>query len=343
MRIVVFGAGGFVGGWICEELSLRENIEQIACVRKWASSVRLARRGIEIKQVDLENSQDLPAILAGAHAVINAAMLPAKREPELATALYSACVSAGVSRFVQFSSTALYGNRTGSVDESVAPGPVDAYGHGKAEMERRLIEASEASHTQVVILRPSIIYGPFSEGWTVRYVERIVKGRWKELGRIGNGTCNLVHAQDVARAAIAAATSDMAPGAHILNLNGPDHITWNNYIERLGDELGIPNRARQNVVWFRTMAAAAAMLRIGAKLNSVRSFYRRSRGATRNAMSSAKGVTALYPTSTELDLLSRKVTYVADRAATALRISPSIPLDQGIRQSVAWCRLHGIV
>ena len=343
MRIVVFGAGGFVGGWICEVLSLRDQIEQIACVRKWASSVRLARRGIEIKQADLENAQDYQTILTGADAVINAAMLPAQSEPELVATLYSACVLAGVRRFVQMSSAALYGNRIGAVDESIAPAPVDAYGRGKAEMERRLVEASKASDTQVIILRPSIIYGPFSEGWTVRYVERIANGRWKGLGRIGDGICNLIHAEDVARTAIAAATNDIAPGAHILNLNGPDHVTWNEYIERLGDELGISNRAPQNVVWFRTMASAAAMLRVGARFHSVRMLYRRSRGAARGAMSSAKAVTALYPSSTELDLISRKVYYLADRAAKTLRMSPSIPLDQGIRQSVAWCRLHGIV
>jgi hypothetical protein len=60
-------------------------------------------------------------------------------------------------------------------------------------------------------------------------------------------------------------------------------------------------------------------------------------------MTGAKAVTALYPPASELDLLSRKVFYLADRAAKTLRMSPSIPLDQGLRQSVAWCRLHGIV
>jgi len=343
MRIVVLGAGGFVGGWICEELSQQGHIEQIACVRKWASSVRLARRGIEIRQLDLENTQNLPDILTGADAVINAAMLPPQSEAGIVAALYSACVLAGVRRLVQFSSAALYGNRVGTVDESIAPAPVDAYSRGKAEMERRLVEATKASDMRIVILRPSIIYGPFSEGWTVRYVERIVKGRWKTLGRPGNGTCNLIHAQDVAKAAIAAATNDIAPGIHILNLNGPDDVTWNEYIERLGDQLEVPDRATQSVLRFRMMAAAAGMLRLSTRWNWVRSLYRQSHGITRDAMTSAKSVTALYPSSTELDLLSRKVHYVAERAARTLGITPAIPLEDGIRQSVAWCRLHGIV
>src|SRR5437764_1445848 len=104
MRIIVFGAGGFVGGSICEELCQRTDVEQVACVRKWASAVRLARRGVDLRQVDLENADQLPNVLAGADVVINASMPGPSREPDLTHALYLASVKAGVRRFVQFSS-----------------------------------------------------------------------------------------------------------------------------------------------------------------------------------------------------------------------------------------------
>ena len=183
MRVVVFGAGGCVGGWICEELSQRNDIEVVACVRKWASAVRVARRGVDIRQADLEDTNQLPAILSGADVVVNAAMPPASREPDLTKTLYLACVKAGVRRFIQFSSAAIYGNRIGDVDENITPAPTNDYGRGKTEMENRLAEAAANSDTQVFIFRPSIIYGPFSDAWTVRFVERIVKGRWRSLGQ----------------------------------------------------------------------------------------------------------------------------------------------------------------
>ena len=234
MRIVVFGAGGFVGGWVCEELSQRPGIEQVACVRKWASAVRLARRGVDIRQADLEDADQVAAALAGADVVVNAAMPPPSREAELVTALYHASVRAGVRRFIQFSSAAVYGHRTGDVDERTLPAPVDDYSRGKAEMESRLLEAVGPAAPHLFILRPSIIYGPFSDAWTVRYVERIVKGRWRGLGRAGEGTCNIVHAHDVAKAAIAAATASIPPGVYVLNINGADPVTWNEYLKRLG-------------------------------------------------------------------------------------------------------------
>ena len=343
MRIVVFGAGGFVGGWICEELSQRTDIEVVACVRKWASAVRLARRAIDIQRVDLEDIHEMPTILRGAYAVINATMPLPSQEPQLVTDLYLACARENVARFIQFSSAAVYGNRTGHVDEEMAPSPVDDYSRAKAQMEAHLAQVASGSSTQLFLLRPSIIYGPFSEAWTVRYVERIVKGRWRGLGQVGNGTCNLVHAHDVAKAAIAAATAAVTPGTHVLNINGPDVVSWNQYIERLGDALDIPDRITPNGTLFRGMAAAAGIVRMGGRLTSVRSLYRRSAGSTRAAMKNAQRVTKLYPQSQELRLLRRKVHYSADRAARVLGLSTSIRLEEGLRQSVAWCRVHGIV
>ncbi len=238
MRIVVFGAGGCVGGWICEELSQRHDVEVVACVRKWASAVRVARRGIDIRQVDLERGDDLSHVLAGASVVVNATMPAASVEPKLAKDLYLASIKAGARRFIQFSSAAIYGNRVGEVNETTKPAPDNDYARGKTEMENTLAQAAVNSDTQLFIFRPSIIYGPFSDGWTVRYVERIVRGKWQSLGRAGSGTCNLVHAHDVAKAVGAAAIEDVAPGMHILNLNGPDRISWNDYIERLGNAIG---------------------------------------------------------------------------------------------------------
>jgi nucleoside-diphosphate-sugar epimerase len=257
--------------------------------------------------------------------------------------LYAAAGRAGVRRFIQFSSAAVYGDLTGRLTEDSRLSPNDDYSNGKAAMERLLLEVAAPTSPQVFILRPSIVYGPFADFWTVRYVERVAKGKWRNLGSAGSGTCNLVHAHDVATFVIAAATADVAPGAHVLNINGPDNVTWNEYMERLGDALEIPDRVTPNVLAFRTAAFTAGLMRHAAQIASLKAFYRRSTGTTRSAMTSAKAVTALYPTPSELKLLRRKARYISDRAARVLGTGPSITLDAGIRQSVAWCRVHGII
>ena len=341
-RIVVFGAGGGVGGWICEELLGSPGVELVASVRRWSSAVRLARRGIQLRIADLANPADYAPLLSGADAVINASMLPPAAEPELVTQLYTAAQSAGVGRFVQFSSATVYGDATGVVDEAVAPAPLEDYGRGKARMEAGLAACAAGSDVPVVILRPSIIYGPFSDGWTVRYVDRIKNGRWRELGAMGTGKCNLVYGQDVARAAIAAATCKLAPGAHILNVNGPETVTWNEYIRRLGDALGVPGRTVPNAIRFRSTAAFAEGLRMIAKVEPLKAWFRRRRGAAQAALNSAKLVNKLYPSAGELRLLKRDAYYPGQRAVEVLGYAPATSLEIGIRQSIAWCRLHGV-
>src|ERR1700691_4016156 len=108
MKIVVFGAGGFIGGWHCEELANRQDFELVPCVRQWSSAVRLARHGFDVVQVDLEAVAAETTVISGADVVVNASMPLPEREPELALRLYSACQAAGVRKFIQFSSTAVY-------------------------------------------------------------------------------------------------------------------------------------------------------------------------------------------------------------------------------------------
>ena len=66
-------------------------------------------------------------------------------------------------------------------------------------MEMALLDAAANATPQLFILRPSIIYGPFADAWSVRYAQRIANGHWLSLGRAGRGTCNLIHVRDLAR------------------------------------------------------------------------------------------------------------------------------------------------
>lgn len=343
MRVIVFGAGGFVGGWICEMLSEQDGVNLVGGVRKWASAVRIARRGISIAQSDLSVAKDLPALVKGADVVINAAMLPAAREPDLVCGLYQACASVGVRRFVQLSSAAVYGSQIGEIDENTPTAAIDDYSRGKAEMEAAVIKLAATSGPQLMVLRPSIVYGPFSDAWTVRFAQRISKARWRGLGPLGAGTCNLIHAGDLAKAVIAAATVSIDPGCHVLNINGPDVVSWNDYLERFGDALETPNRVVPNATFFRAKTIVTGFVRRGGGLGVVKSLYRRSVGNTRAAMIRAKEVTDIYPTSEELALFGRKVHYSANRAAKVLRMEPETSLETGLKQCALWCRVHGII
>jgi len=346
MRVVVIGAGGFVGGWVAEELSSRRGVEIVACVRKWASAVRVARRGIDIRQFDLESSgASARDVISGADVVINATMPSPSREPDLAAGLYEACSDVDVRKLVHFSSAAVYGEKVGVVDESGPPAPNDDYSRGKALTEERLLLAAQRGGAQVIILRPSIIYGPFSDAWSVRYAQRITRGRWRTLGPLGEGCCNLIHAHDVAKAAFAAAVANTPNRTTICNINSPEKVTWNQYIDRFGEALGVEHRVTPNTAMFRTVAVAADLLRAGSQWEIVRAFYRKSKpvGAARTAMTSAQTLTKLYPSSSELRLLRRKVYYASEHAEQTIGFSCGVKTKDGLEQTAKWCAVHGIV
>jgi nucleoside-diphosphate-sugar epimerase len=343
MKIVVFGAGGFIGGWLCEELADYQDIELIPCVRRWSSAVRLARRGLDVVQIDLEQVTADVTSIAGADVVVNVSMPSPEREPELAFRLYSACASAGVRKFIQFSSIAVYGDQTGIVDEDTPPAPSSDYGRGKTEMECRLLKAAARPGPQLFILRPSIVYGPFSYKWTVRYADFIANSRWRSLGLSGWGFCNLVHGQDVARSVILAALAQPDSRSHVLNINGPEVLTWNEYIDRYGDALGVVGRTCMNPLLF-SMAATVVhgtMRRAGSWVKR-KGLHRHLQSAPA-LLGRARSFVNLYPTPEELHLWRQKVRYPWDRAARVIGFNPSMSVDEGLRQSAEWCRVHGIV
>jgi nucleoside-diphosphate-sugar epimerase len=215
-------------------------------------------------------------------------------------------------------------------------------------MEARLMREAATAGPELFIVRPSIVYGPFSETWTVRYAERIAKARWGWLGPAGSGTCNLVHVHDLARFILTVATSNTPTRHRLFNVNGPELVSWNEYINQFGELLGVKNRVRHNYISFNATMLAAETLRAGrtwAKqhLGTLVTAASRTEGVAGNAFKGAKTLANFYPSKDELGLLRRHVRYSRDRATKAFGFNPSISLAEGLQESAAWCRLHGVV
>ena len=278
----------------------------------------------------------------GAKVVVNAAMPPPEVEANLCRQLYSACAKAGVQKFIQFSSAAVYGDQTGEYRlKAMRPKPNSDYSRGKIRMEMALLEAAETL-PQLFILRPSIIYGPFADAWSVRYAQRIANGHWLSLGRAGSGTCNLIHVRDLARFVVLAADIQIAGKSHILNLNGPELVSWNEYIERFGDALNIANRTTPSFVRFHTLALATESIRMAGKWAKKRhrdlvQSISHSSGPGYSMIEKAKSLANLYPTLDELRLLRRNVQYSAKHARDLFGFRPAVTLEDGLCETANWC------
>ena len=169
-----------------------------------------------------------------------------------------------------------------------------------------------------------------------------MKGRWRGLGQAGDWHLQPCSCTRCSQSGDCSSDCTDIPGTYLLNINGPDVVSWNEYIERLGDALGIPDRATPNATLFRGMAAAAGIIRMGGRLGlsaiTLSAVSRKHTSRDEECTGSHEAVSAVG----ELRVLSRKVHYSADQAARVLGLSPSIPLEEGLRQSVAWCRVHGV-
>jgi 2'-hydroxyisoflavone reductase len=124
-------------------------------------------------------------------------------------------VSGGLQRYVFTSSVAVY-PEGGPFDEDADLLPVSSpnlYGAQKAESERVLFRLGEELGLPVSTLRPAFVYGPHNPFEREAFFwDRLLAGRPILLPEDGRRTMQWVHAGDVARAAVLAASLETGAG-----------------------------------------------------------------------------------------------------------------------------------
>jgi nucleoside-diphosphate-sugar epimerase len=109
------------------------------------------------------------------------------------------------------------------------------YIRGKIKSEKLVMAYSD--RIPVVILRPTLIYGPFSDDWVMQIINRLKSQRVNLIGE--RKTANLVFVDDVVDAIICALDADQANGTTLVINNDENVVLWNDYIGKLSGLLGI--------------------------------------------------------------------------------------------------------
>lgn len=143
-------------------------------------------------------------------------------------------------RYVFTSSVAAY-PEGGEYDETAPLRPSNdpnVYGAQKADSERALFELHRRQGIPVTTLRPAFIYGPNNPfDREAFFWDRLLADRPIIVPEDGSGTMQWVHVSDVARAAILAATNDVAVG-HAYNLASYPPITQVDFVRLLARVAG---------------------------------------------------------------------------------------------------------
>jgi predicted dehydrogenase/nucleoside-diphosphate-sugar epimerase len=278
LRLAVTGATGFIGGRLVERLALGSSASVEAVVRSYGYS-RLARLSVlpqerlRFRQADLTDpSSDLAAMLEGCDVVFHCAYGNhgdvAERwraTVEGTRGVARACAAAGVRRLVHFSTVAVYAAVDGeNFDETapyIEPDPVDLeYDQAKLAAERVLAEAPP--EFDVVVLQPTVVYGPWGGTWTTRALERLPSdGGALPTASEPAGICNAVYVDDVVSAAMRAATVSEAGGGRFLVSGAP--TTWGAFYDAFREvaEIPLPTRPEPDAVpsWERALYANRAI------------------------------------------------------------------------------------
>ncbi len=313
-RIVVLGASGFIGRRVIAALAASDWAMPVAAMHRSQAALP---PGVERISINATVESELAQALKGATGVVNCVTGSYETIVAGARTLFDiASHTPATLRVIHMSSMAVYGSATGDIDET-APlrGDLGPYSAAKIETEK-----FAARGGNIVLLRPGIVYGPESPLWCELIGRLLMARRIGDLGLAGDGICNLVHVDDVAKAALLAL---QAPGieGQAFNLGMPQAPTWNDYFQRYAKALGaVPVRRIGHTRLMLELKALGPALKVAA--------------------------IAAHPVGLSPPVPIRPWLLDLCRHAIRLRVSKAenvlgmkwIPLDDGLREVAAWFR-----
>lgn len=274
--VFVTGADGFIGRRVCERLE-RKGFAVTRAVRKSAGGSSGLRR---VATGDLADCDRLDSLVAGHEAVVHLAgrahvLHETAADPHAAfqranvdatARLAQAASAAGVRRFVFISSIGVLGHRSDRpLTEDDPPAPAEPYAASKLRAEQALAEVARATTMEIVVLRPTLVYGPHCPGNMARLARLVARGFPLPLGGV-TGKRSLMGVDNLAALIESALTHPAAAGQVFLAADGED-VSLPELIRHLAAGLGV--RARLFPFPAGALALAARLLGQGAAFDKL--------------------------------------------------------------------------
>jgi nucleoside-diphosphate-sugar epimerase len=321
--LLVTGATGFVGSHVLERYS-DHGFRLRALVRKETDAQRLEAQGVQCALGSLENADALRQAVSGVDGVLHLAAATKSRtldgfhQANVAgtQALIEAMLAAQPQpkRLVYLSSLAAVGpSRDGMpVTREDTPRPLTAYGRTKLAGEK-LCEAVAGSF-DVAILRAPAVYGP-------RDRDVFEFFRLANLGVMPLPTgparrLQMIHAADLARSVLLAATSDQAKGVyHVAEARS---YLWQDMARMVAQAVG----------------TKAVILPIpGALISGAAAFVETAAGLV--------GKTTIFNREKARELLAPGWLCETELARRDFGFEAHIPLQQGLIETANWYKANG--
>jgi nucleoside-diphosphate-sugar epimerase len=325
VKVLVTGATGFTGGHLARGLKARGD-DVTAMVRDDGRASDVAHDGIATVSGDLSRPESLDTALGGGFDVVyniaalyRLAGLPDSVYDQVNAVavgqLIDAARRAGVRRVVHCSTVGVHGDVEHPPANEDAPlRPGDVYQVSKVKGERIAREAEARTGVEVVIARPSGIYGP-GDRRLLKLFRGVARRRFVILGD-GRIYYHLTFIDDLVEGFRLCGTVPRAAGRTYI-LAGAEVPTLNELAGLIAGEAHVPPPRLHLPVWPVWLAGAACEA-VCAPFGFEPPLYRR-----------------------RVDFFTKSRAFDITRAREELGYAPSVDLRAGIHRTLNWYRQHG--